>query len=229
MKIRTLELKLNEPYAIPKTSITEFREFQKPKAIPRNTGRTYETRRRTTYAPYVSDLLDRNEFLAYEKKALTNEELQRDILKKFARNTSLRYKFKRYAVTLGMFRKKYNEQKLYAAQPTPYLVSFAYDKFNRIIVGGNDRSYMTFQECYQRCLDFKIADPRFVPPELIVEIRNRQNEGIEEWLHWIVPDDKTLDNIRVLIKRDEIYNSVRFSIGWTREDTPHDYDIEDVE
>lgn len=221
MKIRTFELALNEPYAIPKTEEKTINKVSAPKPIKRNTGNNYKGPNRVTVGPFIQKLLENNEYLAYEDEAKTNEQIQREILLQFKRHHSLRYQFKSYRKTIGMYRKNYNQQKLYSAQPTPYLVSFQYDEFGFIVIGGNQpRTFKSFLECYQDCVTYKIADPRFIPYELIVEIRNRQNEAIQEWLEWIVPDDNTIEAIAKRAGVKEIYNSVHFARGLTREESP---------
>lgn len=170
-------------------------------------------------------VLEDNEFDAYEREAKTNEVIQREFLLKYKRNSSLRYQFKTYRATVGMFRKRFNKGILYSAQPPPYLMSFSYDESGYITVGGNRANqYMMFYDCYARCINYRIADPRFVEYDLIVEIRNRQNEGVEEWLDWIVPNDDMIKRLCTKLGVNDLYNSVKFLMGWTREETPKDYE-----
>lgn len=234
MKIKTFETILNDPKSKAKVQELNINQFSPPPIqVSRNSGRTYESDR-PMYRRFIWELLEQNEFLAYQKKAKTNTELQREFLLKFPRNQKLRYRFKTYKATIGMFRKRYNNQQLFASQPPPYLLSFQYDELGFIVVGGiYQHIYMTFDDCYRRCLEFKVADPRFVPPEYIVEIRNRQIEQSMEgpptdskqlnWLDWIVPDEDTIKRLCTKLKlKQGLYNSVRFPKGCTREETPID-------
>lgn len=230
MKIKTFETTLSNP--VPKFHETEIKTFDPPPPPSRNSGRAYKAKNREVYRHYFGELFENNEFLAYQRKALTNEQIQRTFLMKYKRNRTIRYRFETYRFTVGMFRNQYNKQLLYASQPAPYLLSFQYDETGYIVVGGNQaNTYMSFEDCYQRCVELKVADPRFVPPELIVEIRNRQtelltlpsneqpNDGIN-WLEWIAPNEDLIKRLCTKLKLKELYNSVRFPRGWTREETP---------
>lgn len=202
-----------------------------PKIPPRKVGRTYQTEGQLV-SRWVHDKLEANELLAYQKKALTNIELQRELLSRFPSNMSLRYRFKSYKATIGTYRKRFNEMKLYSAQPEPFLASFQYDEVGYIVMGGiYQTTYLMFEECYQRCVDLKIADPRFVPPEYITELRNRKIEQLTtkkytgtNWLEWIVPDEDTIKGLKIRLKLKELYNSVRFPKGCTREETPEGFE-----
>ena len=81
---------------------------------------------------------------------------------------------------------------------------------------------MFFQDCYQRCLNLQIADPRFVPEEYIVALRDKQNQG--EWLDWTVPTQTTIQRLCTRFQLDDLYNSMKFPMGWTREETPNDFE-----
>jgi hypothetical protein len=70
----------------------------------------------------------------------------------------------------------------------------------------------------------KVADPRFVPYDLIVEIRNRQNDNIYEWLEWVVPTDDDIKKLQTKLRVKELYNSVKFYAGFKREDTPTNFE-----
>lgn len=235
MKIKSFEMLLSEPNKKPKFSETQINQFNPPPVQPkRNSGRSYTASNRVLYKRHLHDVFENNEFLAYTKEAKTNEVILREFLLAFNRNQKLRYRFKQYKRTIGMYRKEFNEQKLFSSQPPPFLMSFQYDDIGFIVVGGNHRTtYMTFEDCYARCVEFQIADPRFVPHEYIVEIRNRQNEqttskltklnGID-WTNWIVPNEDTIKRLCTKIGIKDLYNSVRFPRGCTREETPIDED-----
>jgi len=222
MRIKTFETSLTG-----KSKVSEIEEipFTIPKARQRNSGRKYESLNRIAFGKHWHRVLEENERLAYDRKAKDNAQLQREFLQAYPSDMALRYRFKTYKLTVGMYRKKYNQQVLFQSQPPVFLVSFQYDMSSTIVVGGiYPSTYMSFQDCYQRCVNLKIADPRFVPHDYIVKIRDRQNDGDEEWLEWIVPDEKELRTLRRYLQVDELYNSVHFPQGWTREETPIDYE-----
>lgn len=222
MKIKTFETTL---IGRPKVSEIEIKEFELPRPNSRNSGRKYESTNRRAFGPYWQKVFEQNEIAAYERKAKTNDQLRREFLAANPSDQALRFRFKISKQTIGMYRKEYNQQKLYQAQPIPFIMSYQYDESGYIVVGGRFPStYMFFQDCYARCVHYKIADPRFVPPEYLVEIRNRQIQGDKEWLQWIVPNEKEIAHLKRFLGIKELYNSVNFAMGWTREETPIDYD-----
>jgi hypothetical protein len=124
----------------------------------------------------------------------------------------------------------YNRGVLYSSQPPTWLLSFYYTKFGYIELGGARKKGVLayFEDCYYYCVKLKVADPRFVPYDYIVEIRNRQNDGIREWLEWIVPTDEEIKNLARRLNVKEVYNSVSFYPGYTREETPIDFEPTDM-
>src|SRR5690606_4803084 len=83
-------------------------------------------------------------------------------------------------------------------------------------------TYLYFEEAYQLCNHYKIADPRFVEPDVVEEVRNRINSNDRDWLVWRVPDEKWIKTFEEKINRP-IYNSVPFPEGWRKEDTPANF------
>ncbi len=209
-----------------KLSVTtkDIVSFELPEPVKRNSGREYKKDQRELYTRTIYKLLYENELKAYIGKPLTKDEILERIIKEHKRNSNLRNKIRRHGLTIGMWRKQYNEGKLFASQPTVYLLSFEYDKLGRIVIGGrHPYSYRYFMDCYNKCLIHKVADPRFIPYEDIVEIRKKQVQLDPEWLQWVVPDDFTLKQLRTDTGVDELYNSVKFPPGFTREETPTNF------
>lgn len=224
MKIQTFEETLGGKF---RTTDFENKKIIVPKPIQRNTGIKYEAEARVTYCHWLFEVFQNNEYLAYKNEAWTNDIIKRRLLLQFAKKLpSLRNRFRTYKYTIGIFRNYYNDNKLYSAQPPTLLVSFPYNDLGYIQGFGKDHyRILSFEECYRHCINLKIADPRFVQYEHIVEIRNRQVQGEKEWLAWIVPTDKQIKEVAVKAGIKEVYNSVRFPQGWTREDTPIDSDL----
>jgi hypothetical protein len=222
MIIKTFEQSLKGSITSKEIKLTTF---VVPKPIPRNSKREYQSRNRETYAKWLYKVFYDNEVFAYQKKAKTNDQIQTRLLEENKHNSLLRKRFKQYKYTIGTFRRRYNQGVLYSAQPATFILSLQYDEHNYVVVGGNSpRTYMTFEDCYDRCMEFKVADPRFVPYEYIVAVRNKQIQNQEEWLKWVVPTDDDIKKFCTECKIKEIYNSVNFLSGWKREDTPTDYD-----
>jgi len=224
MKIRTFEQLMSGEG---KFSEKELIPFVVPIAKPRNSGRTYNTKNRDVWSNDFIKLFANNEILAYQGKALTDDKIKNEILLRYKHNRILIRKMKNYSLTVGMCRIKYNNGCLRSSQEPTFLLSFRYDENGYIILGGNHGiyrlHYMHFMDCYARCVSFRVADPRFVPYEYIVEIRNRQIQGEREWLDWVVPTDQQIKETATKCKVKELYNSVDFYQGYTREETTHDH------
>lgn len=221
-KITTFEKNLEG-----KVNVTtkDIKTFDIPEPVKRNSGREYKSTERDMYTRTLYKLFYENEIKAYYEKPLTKQQLQQKLLDQHKRNRVIRKKLTKYLVTIGMWRKMYNEGVLYASQPQVYLISFEYDMHGYIVIGGRSPySYRYFMDCYNKCLIHKIADPRFIPYEDIVLIRNKQVQLDPDWLDWIVPDEVTLQRLRTETGVDELYNSVKFRKGFTREETPINFE-----
>jgi len=220
MKITSFEVELSKSLPPIETN-TKVTKYKPPREV-KTKGRKYEAKDRQVYGPFLEDLFYKNELLAYEKKAKTNAQLKYEFLDKYKRNYQLRNRFKNYKETIGNLRSKYNRRTLYSQQAPVYIISLQYNEINNIVVDGN-RYYqlLSFEEAYERCLEFKVADPRFVPPEYIEKIRDRQNSEDPLWRDWSVPSARWIRSFENKIGC-EAYNSVYFPVGWTREDTPND-------
>jgi hypothetical protein len=220
-RITTFEKSLEGKVTANTKNITTF---EIPPAVKRNSGRPYKSTERDMYTRTLFRIFEQNEYLAYYAKPLTKKQIQERLLKEHKTNRLLKKKMDRYLLTVGMWRQRYNDGKLFSSQPLPYLISFEYDMYGRIVVGGRSpHSYRYFMDCYNKCIIHKIADPRFIPYDTIVEMRNRQLQLIPEWLEWIVPDEVTLKMLRRETGVKELYNSVKFPPGFTREETPSNF------
>jgi hypothetical protein len=220
-KITTFEKTLEGKVTV---STKDILTFDIPEPVKRNSGREYKSTERDMYTRTLYNLFYENEIKAYYEKPLTKKQIQQKLLDKHKRNRTIRKKLTNYLTTVGMWRKMYNEGKLYSSQPQVYLISFEYDMHGYIVIGGrHPYAYRYFMDCYNKCLIHKIADPRFIPYEDIVAIRNKQIQLDPDWLDWIVPDEVTLQRLRTETGVDELYNSVKFRKGFTREETPVNY------
>jgi hypothetical protein len=174
-----------------------------------------------------------NEFLAYNK-AKTKQDLIADIRELHKNNKSLIKKFANGTYTIGTFRKRYNLRKLYKAQPPLFLISFEYNDRGLIVAGGqNHKVIVSFADCVWKCKMLKVADPRFIPHDQIVGLRNKQLQN--EFMDWSVPNEEDIRELRLKINEnleidyrirsnEQVYNSVFFDKGSTLEDTPDDFE-----
>lgn len=225
MKITSFEISLNSGKVTQQQ--TNITKYEPPVINKPSTGRTYIAKERDVYGHFLEEMFYNNELAAYtdEDGAKTQEELKEIFLEAYKHNYELRRRFKRYKETIGNLRYRYNKRKLYTQQKPVYLISLQYNSFGVIVVDGRQYyKFLSFQEAYRRCIDFKVADPRFVPPELLSKLRDRVNSADPEWQDWSVPPIRWIEQFERLIGM-EAYNSVHFPVGWTREDTPIDCDL----
>lgn len=218
MKIRTFE----QTHEGPRSKETNIVKDITPKQIRRSTGREYKAVERSTYKKRLAEIFYQNE-LAENKK--TTDEIRDQLIREYRHMQRLRIRLMNHKYTIGGFRNMYNRGTLYSAQPPTFLLSWFYNRLGYIELGGAKKkgSHAFFEDCYHHCLKLKVADPRFVPHEYIVEIRNRQNDGIAEWLEWVVPTDEEIQAVTKKLRVEEIYNSVPFYPDFSREATPIDF------
>lgn len=86
-------------------------------------------------------------------------------------------------LTVGMFRERYRQGVLYKQQLRPILYSFRYTRDKEPRHDKRVLEMMTLDECREKCLQAKIADPRFFNIKELAKIRNHaKREGrIHEW------------------------------------------------
>lgn len=222
MKISSFEISLTK--GITQHTDIEVTKYEPPPAN-KPKGRKYTPVDRVTYGPFLEELFYNNEIAAYDREAKTNTELKTIFLIDQKNNYILKNRFKRYKETIGNLRSKYNRRMLYSQQEPVYLISNPYDTFGYIVLNGKQYyTHISFQEVYRQCLDLKIADPRFIPPDLIEKLRDRKNSEDPQWQDWSVPPAKWIKSFERTIGM-EAYNSVRFPQGYTREETPKDSDL----
>lgn len=177
----------------------------------------------------MAHLFEQNELASFHDKKTRNQLIDA-IVAQYSHIKPLKRHFKvthKYSISLE--RRKYNFGSIYSSQPPTFLMSLEYNWEHYPIVGGWNnqfyKDYIYWEEAYTRVCEFAIADPRFLEYEAIVEIRNRQIRGEEQWLKWVVPSDKDLQEISRKLQLDipNIFNSIIFAPGFTREETPKDF------
>lgn len=215
MKIRTANIDLQT--GMTDISVTEVHKYTAPVTKTHLAGnRKYESKERILYSPFLENVLYENE-IRHEPK--TDQDIKIEFLKKYP-IYGLKKRFKQYKESIGTIRTRYNKQDLYSAQKPVILTSFCYNDEGRIVTNAvSYYQYLSFRECHAKCIEYKIADPRFIPYEQIYDIRSRINSGDEEWLQWRVPTDKQIEEIQRIIGIDSIYDSIRFLPHLTRQAT----------
>lgn len=186
-------------------------------------GRKYEGKDRVTYGPYLEEMFFNNELEYYFTQPRTNKELKYQFLLDHKSNYQLRARFKSYKYTIGTFRNKYNTRTLYSKQEPVYLISLDYNEVGTIVIDGRQYyKHLTFKQAYERCLEFKIADPRFILPEKIELLRDRKNSADISWSDWSVPPESFIKQLEKKLELPSLYDSIKFPNFCTREETMDD-------
>lgn len=192
-------------------------KFQPPIQTASKKGREYIAKDRMVFAPHFEKMFYDNEICQEPK---TDKRLKYDFLASpHGNNYTLKQRFQKHKESIGGYRTQYNKRNLYVRQNPILLLSFPYSTNQRILASArSDYDYLSFHQCYERCLEFKIADPRFVEYTKIVAIRNAINNGDPQWAEWTAPTDKEIQTLCSLIGVDDLYNSISFLKGYRRED-----------
>lgn len=220
MKISTFEFELERP--IPPTQEKDVViENYMPPVVEHNKpkGRAYIPKDREVYGPYLEQVFYQNEIDRYYDKQKTDAQIQYEFLNKYP-HYELKRRFKQKKQTINYLRTLYNRRQLYAAQEQVNILSFRYNEEGIITVDGRSWfRYLQFIQAYKRCLEYKIADPRFIEPEKIIALRNRINSGDVNWEGWTIPSAKWIKEFETAIGKPA-FDSVYFPAGWKREDAP---------
>lgn len=195
----------------------EIRAFQPPPL--REKPNFASTKPYTRISHTAFKVFYENEFAAYKGEALIRSQIQEYLQKKHP-SPGIKTKFSNYKLTVGMLRRRYNNFNLYVCQPHIALLSFEYDELGYIVAGGyKPHEYMSFDDCRKFCIKQKVADPRFMTHEEIIEIRNQQLQGNPDWLSWVVPGEEELKTFRSKANVTTIFNSVKFREGFGYQET----------
>ena len=176
-------------------------------------GRKYEAKDRMVFAPHFEKMFFDNEINLEPK---TDKQLKYAFLSSpHGNNYSLKQRFQKHKESIGGYRTQYNKRTLYVQQKPVLLLSFCYSLEGRIISRGNNNyDYLSFHQCYQKCIEYKVADPRFVEYSKIVAIRNAINNDDTEWADWTAPTDTEIKTLCSLLGLTELYNSISFPHGY---------------
>lgn len=223
MKISEFEIDLSKKKVTSKE--TQVKKLQAPEIKPKSNKRKYTSTERVLYGPSLQDIFSSNELAAYQEKAKPDAQIKYEFLKANHRNLSLKRRFKQGKVTIGTLRGLYNRHKLFSNQDTVYLVSFCYNEHGVIVENArNNYTPLYYLEVLKKCIEYKIADPRFLTPEQVATIRDRQNDEDPKWQEWSVPPQHFIDRLAQQIGK-EVFDSVYFPRGHSRIESPADWDI----
>lgn len=202
----------------PDESHTNISKYEPP--TEERKGRKYEGKDRITYGPYLEEMFFNNELEYYFTAPKTNQQLRYQFLLDHKSNYTLKQRFKSYKETIGNYRSKYNRRMLYSTQGPVYLLSLDYNDAGYIVIDGKQYyKHLTFKQAYERCLEFKIADPRFILPDKIELLRDRKNSDDISWSDWSVPPESFIKQLQTKLRVDNLYNSIQFPQFCTLEET----------
>jgi hypothetical protein len=206
----------------PKEEIIKFEILEIPKPIPKNNGISRKFKA-GSWRQWLAEQFYLNELAKFEDKQ-TNIQFKGALFHKMTNRVCIDNQFAKYKCSISSERHKYNNGNLFSAQPKTILTSLTYGDDHYPIIGGYNKHYYNryiyFEEVVHRCTHYKIADPRFFEYDVIVEIRNRQIQGEEQWLHWVAPTDKQMLDLRRTFMKDKLYGVVEFPPGFNYHDSP---------
>lgn len=188
-------------------------KYEPPAQSATKVGRTYVGKDRMVFAPHFEKMFFDNEICPEPK---IDKRLKYDFLSSpHGNNYTLKQRFRKHKESIGGYRTQYNKRTLYVTQKPVLLLSFAYSPEGRIISRGNTfYDYLSFHQCYEKCLEYKVADPRFVAYNKIVAIRNAINNGDTEWADWTAPTDQEFKTLCSLLGVQELFNCISFPHGY---------------
>ena len=188
-------------------------KYEPPAQSATKVGRVYQGKDRMVFAPHFEKMFFDNEICQEPK---SDKILKYDFLSSpYGNNYTLKQRFRNHKESIGGYRTKYNKRTLSVSQKPVLLLSFAYSPEGRIVSRSNlYYDYLSFHQCYEKCIEYKVADPRFVTYNKIVAIRNAINNGDTEWEDWTAPTDIELKTLCSLLGVEELYNCVSFPSGY---------------
>jgi hypothetical protein len=123
-------------------------------------------------------------------------------------------------LSIGMYRNKYRNARLYDTQIKPYLISLKYcsqkypcrEKTKAVIP-------LTLDEIRELCMQCKIADPRFFTPKEIADIKTYADKNGERNL-WGIPAKSQWEELNKSVPggiygRYKLYNEVYDPTSWS--------------
>ena len=162
--------------------------IEETKAPSPEKPRQYKPIERVVYGPFLERL-----FWDNEKDKERDTILRCVIFDKYGPTKSIVKNLESSKVTINSLRTKYNRGALYSGQKPLLMLSLVYNDEGKPAYSARERyRELTYSDGYQFCLQYKVADPRFVAPEAIAKILDARNDGNPDWLQWSVPNHKQL-------------------------------------
>lgn len=196
-------------------SIPELEQFPKKKRKPRSVA-SDKYRGKTTglsVPRYLEQVLIKNEYLAVKGKPLIDPQIRYAVHTEFPR-LSPRH-FELVNTTLPAYRRKYNTGIMFPDQNPPVLASFRYGTDGYVVAQPAYTRHLSWNDCYDLCLNMRIVDPRFFTEEQILLIRRLKAEGLGEWANANIPTDHDIWLLKNRFKRPP-FDTLKFPEGLGR-------------
>jgi hypothetical protein len=157
-----------------------------------------------TIVQYVEELLIKNEILAciIGKVPCTNESMLRSIKKYFPGKSKRN-------VSVGKWRTAYNAGTLYSMQEKPLIVSFKYNSLGYVVDDRSGKYYQYWDDCRQKCIDLRIADPRFFSQEELSAMRVAAVNDDPQFSTWNIPGEDFCEHFKEKIGKDP-YKAIKW-------------------
>lgn len=196
---------------------------------------------RTTKLPmnrWMAAVFEINEFRAIQfsmdqaKKPLTDPQIKYNWSQEFERYSHVQLRSGREWLPggsiasgkwgIGMLRNRYRKRQLFKYMLPPIFMSFKYSPEGHILKDGVSKSkFLTFSECQELCIQFKIADPRFFKLEEMERIHQfTLQKNIYD--QWSIPTKEMMDELSKEFPFD-LYRSVKTYDIWKKEPIASDY------
>jgi len=115
--------------------------------------------------------------------------------------------------SIGLYRNKYREGRLFKGQLKPIMLSFRYSGNKLVCIDRQNRKFYNHNECRELSLKYKIADPRFFTKEEIAEIKQHAMQS-GEILSWGIPSKSQWSELDA-ISPGGIFRCIRTKTPWT--------------
>lgn len=93
---------------------------------------------------------------------------------------------------LGQRRNKYNMGELLANWPRPHLIAIRYSKGGIPLSPAHSAKPAGIHDLRKLCRKYRIADPRFVKPEELEELKQRREMNID-FAGWVIPPQEVVE------------------------------------
>lgn len=211
--------------SVSKPSMPSVSTFIDEEAIPRESdnlkGKPKRRSRSNSSVSFWASVFEENEIQASKtpRGGKDDYQLRSIYLSKLSKVNSYRAFCARKSLesmktTVGMYRTKYNKQELFLDQPDVCLMSIRYNEEGFPL--KHSSSFADWSDVRKRCIELKIADPRFFTDEELDKLRNAKISGDSRVDGWRIPSVQEIKRLEAKIGKP-IFDSIAFPRGWGRD------------